>query len=751
MSSPPPGQSPAVPQSPGSVVAALALDFTGHTRTKSITSKSSGGRRSRSVPPPLSHPPATTSPGPSVGDVVTTTEDIPDESIGPKLLSAVVWKRRTGITGKLKLESNAWERRRIELRGSYLTYHTCRERQRHGSPTPSKRSSSAISESSYWLYNNAKGAAENVRYAANYAANGVAAAAAMVNPYSTASTSGSSDAEDAPNAPKVAEQIDPNARGCLDLVKGRASVAVSRSASSFPTPYTISVHAGYLAPRYSDIHWRFCFDSREEQVVWLSALADVIVGFGVPQSKDIVAVGSVDESEEEEKEEGKGSKEEVIQASSVSTALSRRQHCRQRIMGLILSLILMNALFYLSRYYPLSPAQWWRAVVLLNAGLLLFFGSTKTTETAANDHPASCVSSMSPIAEGATASDDPTRSSGGTPLSTSATARASSIPINLSHRPIAGATTMRVKDPSDEALNDDGHEFAKWRALPGTMFQVRSHGYTSSKKKVSSPSELYRLVSVDIFESQARIPDISGKVILPGVSSSDNSSVGKWNSPDTFVISFTLPTQSPSIYKPTTDGQGYTVTMYHEMKESTRKILKRLTSVDSEETGSDPGNEDKQMVNAVKLFEEWCTRSPTDKSFQARFKVIVIGQNLKEIGIPTWIAKYNGKPFLIKRDGVTGFLYEHRDQSAMEFDISFHHFPYLFKQGTSYLKGSFFQKVLATFGFVIEGRNDDELPEVVIGEGMQICYPNPAIAIQAEDLFSGKSPTAQSGDSRDGK
>jgi len=506
----------------------------------------------------------------------------------------------------------------------------------------------------------------------------------MVNPYSTASTSGSSDAEDAPNAPKVAEQIDPNARGCLDLVKGRASVAVSRSASSFPTPYTISVHAGYLAPRYSDIHWRFCFDSREEQVVWLSALADVIVGFGVPQSKDIVAVGSVDESEEEEKEEGKGSKEE-------------------------------------------------------------------TTETAANDHPASCVSSMSPIAEGATASDDPTRSSGGTPLSTSATARASSIPINLSHRPIAGATTMRVKDPSDEALNDDGHEFAKWRALPGTMFQVRSHGYTSSKKKVSSPSELYRLVSVDIFESQARIPDISGKVILPGVSSSDNSSVGKWNSPDTFVISFTLPTQSPSIYKPTTDGQGYTVTMYHEMKESTRKILKRLTSVDSEETGSDPGNEDKQMVNAVKLFEEWCTRSPTDKSFQARFKVIVIGQNLKEIGIPTWIAKYNGKPFLIKRDGVTGFLYEHRDQSAMEFDISFHHFPYLFKQGTSYLKGSFFQKVLATFGFVIEGRNDDELPEVVIGEGMQICYPNPAIAIQAEDLFSGKSPTAQSGDSRDGK
>ena len=721
MASLPPAQSPAAPLSPGSVVAALALDFTGQTATNV---KTSGGRRSRSVPP--LHVRSQASPRPSVSDVVTTTEDIPDESIGPKLLSAVVWKRRTGIAGKLKSESNAWERRRIELRGKYLTYHTCRERKRHGSPTPTKRSSSAISESSYWLYNNAK-------VAANYAANGVAAAAAIVNPYSPTN----SDAENAPNAP-VTEQIDPNAKGCLDLVKGRASVAVSRSASSFPTPYTISVHAGYLAPRYSDIRWRFCFDSREEQVLWLSALADVIVGFGLPQSKDIQAVGSTDESEEEEEEGRKGGKDEVIQASSVSTALSRQQHLRQRITRSILLLILVNVLFHLSHYYPLSTAHWWCTLVLLNAGMLLCFASTKATETVPDDPRASYVSSKRPIAEDVTTSDDHIRS-GGTPLSASA----SGIPIILSHRPIAGTTTMRVKDPSDEALNDDGHEFAKWRALPGTMFQVRSHCYISSRKKVSSPSELYRLVSVDIFESQARIPDIASKVVLPTISSYDNSSVGKWNSPDTFVISFTLPTEAPSIYRPTTDGQGYTVTMYYEMKESTRRILKQLTSIDSEETsGNDPENEDKQMVNAVKLFEEWCTRSPTDKSFQARFKVIILGQNLKEIGIPTWIAKYNGKPFLIKRDGVTGFLYEHRDQSAMEFDISFHHFPYLFKQGTSYLKDSFFQKILATFGFVIEGRNDDELPEVVIGEGMQICYPKPAIAIQAEDLFSGKSPTA---------
>ena len=540
----------------------------------------------------------------------------------------MVWKRRTGISGKLKSESNAWERRRIELRGSYLTYHTCRGQKRRGSST-SKRSSSNISDSSYWLYNNAKGAADNVRYAANYAVNGVAAAAAMVNPY--ASYTGTSSGG----------EVDPNARGCLDLVKERATVAVGRSGSGFPTPYTISVHAGYLAPRYSEIHWRFCFDSREEQVVWLSALADVIVGFDDPQSKDLVPNGSIDEGEEgEEEDAGKGIKEEVNQASPVSTAkLSRRQHsCQKVMMRLILLLILVNALFCLPRFYPLSPNHWWCILALLNAGILLCFGATKTTsEMALHDPQASCAH-LSSIAEGGTRLDDIARSSTGKTSSAMASI-ASSIPMNPSHRPIAGRTTMRVKEPSDAALNDDGNEFAKFRALPGSMFQVRSHGYMSSKKKVSSPSELYRLVSVDIFESQARIPDIAGKVKLPKITSSENSSVGLWNSPDTFVVSFTLPTEAPSIYNPKTDGQGYTVTMYYAMKESTRRILKRLTSSsssDSENVGDDTdigGNEEREMINAVKLFEEWCTRSPTDKAFQARFKVIILGQNLKEIGV----------------------------------------------------------------------------------------------------------------------
>jgi hypothetical protein len=74
----------------------------------------------------------------------------------------------------------------------------------------------------------------------------------------------------------------------------------------------------------------------------------------------------------------------------------------------------------------------------------------------------------------------------------------------------------------------------------------------------------------------------------------------------------------------------------------------------------------------------------------------------------------------------------------MEFDVSFHPFPYLAKQAICYMKDNFFKKVLVTFGFVIEGRADDELPECLIGL-MQLCYPNPAYAIQGPDVFAGTS------------
>ena len=226
---------------------------------------------------------------------------------------------------------------------------------------------------------------------------------------------------------------------------------------------------------------------------------------------------------------------------------------------------------------------------------------------------------------------------------------------------------------------------------------------------------------------------MAGRVILPTVKF-ENETDGApktWNAPDLFVISVALPTDPPKLYGGSTDnGGGFTITMYYAMRQETRDILRRVTAdgynpADDDVktktgTGDDDGDGDsddpnKNMVNAARLLDEWCRRAPSDDNWMARFKVIPQVNNLVEIGLPAWIANYNGKPFLIKRPGQTGFLYRHPEKSCMEFDVSLHPFPYLAKQGICYMKDGYFKKVIASLAFCIEGRTDDELPECLIG------------------------------------
>lgn len=56
----------------------------------------------------------------------------------------------------------------------------------------------------------------------------------------------------------------------------------------------------------------------------------------------------------------------------------------------------------------------------------------------------------------------------------------------------------------------------------------------------------------------------------------------------------------------------------------------------------------------------------------------------------------------------------------------------------AYLKENYFDKAVGTFGFVIEGRCDNELPEVVIG-AMQICYLDPQYVVNFNEFFGGHS------------
>lgn len=315
-------------------------------------------------------------------------------------------------------------------------------------------------------------------------------------------------------------------------------------------------------------------------------------------------------------------------------------------------------------------------------------------------------------------------------------------PIPEGYKPMAGNSTILIEKPTDLAVNKKNQEFAGWRDISGSNLAVRSHGYMATKAKVPSPGELYKCSYVDIFESPSRYPEMATRVHLPKVAFENDDGPKTWTSPDIFIVSIALPTDPPKLGRTSSDGGGYTITCYFTMHQDTRDILRRVTA-----EGYDPSQEpavddiQKSKVNAVRLFEAWCRDAPNDHKMQTRFKLVPNSANLEEIGMPSWIGKYNGKPVLIKRPGQTGFLYSFPELSCMEFDVSLHVFPYLAKQAFCYMKEAFFKKIIVAFGFVIEGRDDDELPECVIGL-MQLCYPNPLNAIQADEFFAGTAPKA---------
>ena len=313
-------------------------------------------------------------------------------------------------------------------------------------------------------------------------------------------------------------------------------------------------------------------------------------------------------------------------------------------------------------------------------------------------------------------------------------------------KPIAGSTTKRVIDESDsEECN--GKNFIRWCVHPVEEVQVRSHGYLKTKKKVPSPSSLYEVIGCDVLNSGKRVTDFVCKVELPKIEFEGDVGAQTWKSPDVLVISLSLPTEEPSLTRPTTDGEGISLTVYYKMKKETRDILRKVTAADY-----DPGSpiEEEQSetdvqrraVNSVKVWEKWCRTSAHDDKMQARFKFIPNVHNPTEVGLPSYISKYCGKPVLIKRANVTGFLKDYPHLNALEFGISLHPFPFLAKKAMAYLKWAVFPKAIVSLSYVIEGRSDDELPEALIGDSLKLFYPNYEIACECNAFLAGTSKSS---------
>mmetsp|Transcript_27124 Transcript_27124/g.59679 ORF Transcript_27124/g.59679 Transcript_27124/m.59679 type:complete len:1082 (-) Transcript_27124:37-3282(-) len=672
-------------------------------------------------------------------------------------LAGIVWKRRSGL-GKYSMTA-PWERRRVVLKGTKLIYYKTLQ-----------ESMSAISD----------GEEEEI----NAEAEGFLGASGWINTFmdkTGVNLSVKNLSVPWETSPK------PGARGYMDLHKEKASAAASYGHTGAPTPFALSIKVTSIT------RYKLCFDTQNELMTWLAAISDVVVAgsvddynAGILEANDPSSQGGGETSTtggdttttgtwleppptkgpSEQQQQGghrlwsteryqvksvdypQVSAEEDLEDDNNDFDMGSAEDYfldtskAQEIWGLPtgylkLTFYLMNAVILSARFQTaLTDDIFWYVLVFSNVLAVLLInkvvvggeilakpgleGRGKATKKQRKQADGVQKTSSGESAETAIKTTD-------SPL------------IDEHFIPPAGSTSIRIENAKDLPTKD-GVIFPGWRQVDPAEIPVRGATYKANKKKIPCPGDLYECIELDVFESKKRAPDMAGRVILPTVAYENDHGPKTWNAPDLFVISVSLPTDPPKLYGGSTDnGGGYTITMYCRMRQETRDILRRITAdgynPTDEEKKVDP---DKSIVNAARLLDEWCRRAPSDDNWMARFKVIPQGNNLVEIGLPSWISNYNGKPFLIKRPGTTGFLYRHPDKSCMEFDVSLHPFPYLAKQGLCYMKDGFFKKILATLAFCIEGRAEDELPECLIGL-FQLCYPNPVYATQAEEFFAGKS------------
>ena len=701
----------------------------------------------------------------TINDTATTTTST-------TITSAILWKRRSGIGKLISTTSKAWEKRRVELCGTKLIYYSTPdedideashddrlvlESSRPTTPMESYSSSSSSSSSSSDSIPNSMSRHptiiendEDINITTDEGGYQILKSNTNDSTTTTAISSSkrlyegliqmASNGLDSLKQQPMSSSETP--RGVIDLIKEYANVSVvstghlyaATGAAPPPTPYCLTVTTKL------DIKWEFSFTSQSCMMEWLMALTNVIIRASVDATKNdgwliedydcIQHVRRVDESNNKaiiDRETSAAATPRIsvdaLVVSSTSSIVEKTTVGSSQQLGttnqLTISGIHMyvawasaNIALILARCSLTTANQYWSLVVFTNVGIWQLClrkrydeinDTNNTTQTMENNNTLMLLAKKG------------------------------------SYKPIAGTTTVKVTKVEDPEIT--GHKLPTWLSVSSSCFEVRSHGYLTTKKKIPCPGELYECIAVDCFVSNSRVLEIAPRVRFSKEFNTNwKDSKKTWVSPDIFVVSLSIPTEAPTFGKSSDDGPGATFIGYYKMKEETRAILRRITAVGYDpitdtSDGVDEGDVQKRITNGVRLWEKYCQVAPLDPTFQARFKLIPMG-NLEELGCPSYISKYSGKPVLIKRNQVTGFFYDYPTLNCMEFDISLHPFPYLFKQGVAYLK-DYFERTVWTLGFVIEGRCDDELPEVVIGT-MKVCHPNPKFVVNGEDLFDGK-------------
>ena len=251
-------------------------------------------------------------------------------------------------------------------------------------------------------------------------------------------------------------------------------------------------------------------------------------------------------------------------------------------------------------------------------------------------------------------------------------------------KPKCGFTTIEALKSQGLKLTDgDGREF-DLRIGP----DYKRHG-----KKAPSIMHTYHAISIDVFKRKSIKFNVAQHMTLPPPPDG-KSTPNKTGLPRRLMISCPLGIEAPSIFGSATDGACYQVVLTFG---ATAAALEAWQ---------------KSEAPACKLFERFCKEAPEgllpqegNLEIKERLKLLPKADNIKALGVPSFIAGYNGKPALITKSGTI-----YRGDDYMELGINTFRFGIVTRKGIAHMIGVL-KKADFHAAITIEGRADEELPE----------------------------------------
>lgn len=235
-----------------------------------------------------------------------------------------------------------------------------------------------------------------------------------------------------------------------------------------------------------------------------------------------------------------------------------------------------------------------------------------------------------------------------------------------------------------------------WAQIDATRFNVRQGpNYRRTKLKAASASALLELVAVDVYQSTAKVDNVGSIVDLSKL----KPPTGEL---DLFIVNCQVPSYQPSNPlwgEKQGDGPGFNFVTYFAVPPAIREMLDL----------SEPS------LQAVRLLKDFM-QHPSWVS--ERFKAIGIVVNPQEQRLGRaerhLLETYNGQPILTRPQHRF-----YRGNGYFEVDVNAHDFNYVARKGLVGVSDHACNMVL-DFGFVLEGQEDHELPEQILGS-VRLC------------------------------